>query len=179
MLVKALLFFTLTALGTFPAAKAESHTVKLINQCGTGTPTLSQNFIILSTGADYTATGPFESAIAQVIPIHTFFLFRPKLLTFSWLETNDCDFNGRYCTIVEITLKNPTAPGAGSSVDLSIIEPNNVFNVPASFSYFNGCEGEGKSCSSSDCVDAFHVATDWDALVQCEDDDVGIIITFC
>ncbi|KAK0467372.1 glycopeptide [Armillaria novae-zelandiae] len=142
MLVKALLFFTLTALGTFPAAKAESHTVKLINQCGTGTPTLSQNFIILSTGADYTATGPFESAIA-------------------WLETNDCDFNGRYCTIVEITLKNPTAPGAGSSVDLSIIEPNNVFNVPASFSYFNGCEGEGKS------------STDWDALVQCEDDDVN------
>ncbi|KAK0209937.1 glycopeptide [Armillaria fumosa] len=160
MLIKALLFFAFTVLGTLPYATAESHTVKLINQCGTGTPTLSQNFVILSTGADYTATGPFESAIA-------------------WLETNDCGFNGRYCTIVEITLKNPTAPGAGSSVDLSIIKPNNVFNVPASFSYFNGCDGQGKSCSSSDCVDAFHTATDWDALVQCEDDDVGIIITFC
>ncbi|PBK85994.1 hypothetical protein ARMGADRAFT_941250, partial [Armillaria gallica] len=70
-------------------------------------PTLSQNFIVLSTGADYTATGPFESAIAQ----------------FSCLETDDCGLNGRYCTIVEIILKNLTAPGAGSSVDLSIIEP--------------------------------------------------------
>ncbi|KAK0226886.1 hypothetical protein EDD85DRAFT_165043 [Armillaria nabsnona] len=160
MLAKALLSVAFTALGSLPYVQAESHTVKMINKCGTGTPTLSQNFIVLSTGADYTATGPFESAIA-------------------WLDTDDCGFNGRYCTIVEFTLKNPATPGAGSSVDLSIIEPNNVFNVPASFSYVNGCEGEGKSCYSSDCPDAFHVATDWNALVQCEDDDVGIIITFC
>ncbi|KAK0190202.1 glycopeptide [Armillaria mellea] len=160
MFTEALLFFVFTTFSALPYALAESHTVKMINQCGTGTPTLSQNFAVLSTGADYTATGPFESAIA-------------------WLDTNDCAFNGRYCTLVEITLRNPTAPGAGSSVDLSIIEPNNVFNVPASFSYINGCEGEGKSCSSADCVDAFHVATDWDALVQCEEDDVGITITFC
>ncbi|KAK0432955.1 glycopeptide, partial [Armillaria borealis] len=96
-----------------------------------------------------------------------------------WLETDDCSFNRRYCTIIEITLKNPTAPGAGSSVDLGIIELNNVFNIPASFSYINGCEGEGKSCYSLDCPDAFHVATDWDALVQCKDDDTGIIVTFC
>ncbi|KAK0442520.1 Glp-like protein [Desarmillaria tabescens] len=160
MFARALLFVAFITSGLISDVQAESHTVKMVNNCGTGTPTLSQNFNVLSTGADYTVTGPFESAIA-------------------WLETDDCAFNGRYCTLVEITLKNPTAPGAGSSVDLSIIEPNNVFNVPASFSYFNGCDGEGKSCNSSDCTDAFHKATDWEALVQCEVDDVGIIITFC
>ncbi|KAK0201321.1 glycopeptide [Desarmillaria ectypa] len=160
MLAKVLLFVAFITSGVIPYAQAESHTVKMVNKCGTGTPTLSQNFKVLSTGADYTATGPFESAIA-------------------WLETEGCGFNGRYCTIVEVTLKNPKAPGAGSSVDLSIIEPNNVFNVPASFSYFNGCDGQGKSCNSSNCADAFHEANDWEALVQCEVDDVGIIITFC
>ncbi|KAK0466077.1 glycopeptide [Desarmillaria tabescens] len=141
-------------------ARAESHTVRFVNRCGRGTPTLSQNFNTLSTGSDYTAGGPFVAAVA-------------------WLDTG-CGFQGSGCTLVELTLKNPTSPGAGSSVDISLIPPH-TFNVPASFSYFNGCDGQGKSCSNANCppTDAFHVTTDYGAQVQCEANNVGLTITFC
>ncbi|KAG7439728.1 uncharacterized protein BT62DRAFT_998142 [Guyanagaster necrorhizus] len=59
--------------------------------CDTRALTLSQNFTVLLTGTEYTGTGPFESAMA--------------------LDTDDCDFNNEYFTIVEMTLKNPTVLG--------------------------------------------------------------------
>ncbi|KAG7448577.1 uncharacterized protein BT62DRAFT_918166 [Guyanagaster necrorhizus] len=142
-------------------AHAESHTVKFVNKCGYGTPTLSQNFKTLSTGGDYTASGAFEAAIA-------------------WLNTDACGFQGSGCTLVELTLKNPTSAGAGSSADISLISPH-TFSVAAAFSYFNGCDGQGKSCSSANCAStsAFHVTTDYGAQVQCEADNVGLTVTFC
>ncbi|KAK0238062.1 glycopeptide [Armillaria nabsnona] len=140
---------------------AESHTVKFVNRCGHGTPTLSQNFKTLSTGGDYTSNGPFEAAVA-------------------WLNTGSCGFQGTGCTLVELTLKNPTSPGAGSSADVSLIPPH-TFNVATGFKYFNGCNGQGKTCSNANCpsTDAFHVTTDYGAQVQCQANNVGLTITFC
>ena len=34
-----------------------------------------------------------------------------------------CGFNGEGCTLVEVTLQNPTTAGSGSSADISLIEP--------------------------------------------------------
>lgn len=47
-------------------------------------------------------------------------------VSFSYLQTGECGFNGEQCTLVELTLQNPTAPGSGSSADISLI-PRYVF----------------------------------------------------
>ncbi|KAG7439288.1 uncharacterized protein BT62DRAFT_924809 [Guyanagaster necrorhizus] len=91
MLAKALILVASVFSRAIPYARVELHTVKMVNQCGTRILTLSQNFTVLSTGTEETGTGPFESAMA--------------------LDTDDCGFNREYCTIVEITLKNPTVLG--------------------------------------------------------------------
>ncbi|KAF8918639.1 hypothetical protein CPB85DRAFT_1384479 [Mucidula mucida] len=135
---------------------AESHTVSFVNNCGTGTPILSQNFNTLSTGAPYTATGGFSAVIA-------------------YLDTG-CGFQGTGCAIVETTLIN----GGVSSTDISLIDPH-TFNVPTSFYYTGGCQGYGASCSNSGCptTDAFHKTDDYEAQRQCTSDNSGLVITFC
>ncbi|KAK0203749.1 glycopeptide [Desarmillaria ectypa] len=161
MFTKIIYLATVIFVSCATLARAESHAVRFVNRCGYGTPTLSQNFNILSTGGDYTANGPFEAAVA-------------------WLNTGACGFQGTGCTLVELTLKNPTSPGAGSSADISLIPPH-TFNVATAFSYFNGCDGQGKSCSNANCpiTSAFHVTTDYGAQVQCQANNVGLTITFC
>ncbi len=47
-------------------------------------------------------------------------------------STGECLLNGEKCTTLEMTLVDPTAPGSGSSTDISLIAPH-AFNVPASF----------------------------------------------
>ncbi|KIY68508.1 hypothetical protein CYLTODRAFT_374258 [Cylindrobasidium torrendii FP15055 ss-10] len=138
------------------SVSAESHTINFVNNCGTGTPVLSQNFNTISNGPSYTANGPFSAAIA-------------------YLDTG-CGFQGDNCAIVELTLIN----GGVSSVDVSLI-PNHAFNVKTGFTYFNGCDGTGATCASADCptTDAFHVTDDYEAQRQCTSDDVGVTITFC
>jgi len=141
------------------SVRSETHTVTFDNRCGHGTPLLKANFKTLSTGSAYTTNGPLEAAIA-------------------YLDTGSCGSNGEGCLLVETTLKNPTAPGAGSSTDISMIPPH-AFSVSTGFGYHNGCEGAGADCTDANCPTAFHVATDYQAQVQCEDNNVNLVITFC
>jgi len=138
---------------------AEKHTVTFDNQCGFGSPRLVQKGNILSTGDPFTSDGPFNSAIA-------------------YLQTGNCLLNAEGCTSVEITLVNPTCPGCGSSVDISLIPPLK-FSVPTAFSYQGGCKGQGTTCSSANCKSAFFVPDDNQVQVQCQDNDVNLLITFC
>ncbi|KAF5343453.1 hypothetical protein D9758_011840 [Tetrapyrgos nigripes] len=144
---------------TVIGASAESHTVTFDNRCGRGTPQLVQSGNILSSGAAFTANGPFSAAIA-------------------YLQTGECGLNGDNCMTVEMTLQNPTAPGSGSSVDLSLIPPL-AFNVPIRFEYTNGCDGAGQTCGDGGCNTAFHVPTDNQVQVQCQNNDVNLNIIFC
>ncbi|KAG2746484.1 glycopeptide [Suillus brevipes Sb2] len=139
-------------LGIFSAmgVGAETHTIKFINQCGRGTPCLVVNAQNVSTGQDYVANGIF-SAIA-------------------YLQTGECNVNGEECTLLEMNLANPTCPGCGSSVDISLIDPHR-YNVETSFAYYNGCDGFGADCNNPSCAAAFYAPEDWYAQRQCEVDN--------
>lgn len=139
--------------------KSESHTIYFQNNCGHGTPTLVKDGHVLSTGQDYTSRGSFSSAIA-------------------YLQTGSCLLNGESCTIVEMTLQNPTCPGCGSSVDLSLIPPHE-FSVPTAFTYCGGCDCLGASCDTAECSNAFRNPNDNQVQVQCEENNVDLLITFC
>ncbi|KAF7322057.1 Glycopeptide [Mycena kentingensis (nom. inval.)] len=140
-------------------AQAETHTITFDNRCGFGTPKLIQNGKILSSGAPYTFNGPIPAAIA-------------------YLQTGSCGFNGDGCTMVETTLKNPTSPGAGSSTDITLIPPHK-FSVTTGFGYYNGCDGAGADCKGANCNTAFHVPTDTFVQVQCQTNNVNLVVTFC
>ncbi|EIM81296.1 uncharacterized protein STEHIDRAFT_86648 [Stereum hirsutum FP-91666 SS1] len=151
--------FLAAAIATAVSVKAESHTIKFDNQCGTGTPQLLFGGTVVSTGEDYTYEGALSSGIA-------------------YLQTGPCGYNGEYCTLVEMTLGNSACEGCGSSSDISLIDPH-AFNVAAGFSYFNGCDGTGAYCSTADCSTAFFKSDDNQVQVECETDNVGLLISFC
>ncbi|KAI0355628.1 hypothetical protein OH77DRAFT_1382408, partial [Trametes cingulata] len=158
------LSFVVPAVVLFAGAlvHAEQHTIKFDNRCGKGTPQLLQNGKVLSSGEPFTSNGPFSAGIAYVkcsIPCQ-------------------CLYNGENCSLLEMTLVNPTAPGAGSSTDISLIAPH-AFNVPVSFSYFGGCDGQGATCSSGTCKTAFFQPDDNQVQVQCQENNVNLLITFC
>ncbi|KIP11607.1 hypothetical protein PHLGIDRAFT_99429 [Phlebiopsis gigantea 11061_1 CR5-6] len=157
-LVKVFLGLAL-ALSATSAVSAESHTVKFDNQCGKGTPTLIIGGKVVSTGDPFTSNGAISGGIA-------------------YLQTGGCGFNGEDCTLMEMTLGNPTCPGCGSSTDISLITPH-AFNVESSFSYYGGCDGQGTTCDSESCDTAFHQPNDNQVQVQCEEDNVNLLITFC
>ncbi|TFK44229.1 hypothetical protein BDQ12DRAFT_672609 [Crucibulum laeve] len=138
---------------------AETHTIKFDNQCGHGTPRLIKAGNILSNGEPYTTNGSFSSGIA-------------------YLQTGNCLLNGEGCTLVEMTLTNPTCAGCGSSTDISLIPPLK-YSVPTSFSYFGGCNGQGAKCTSANCNTAFFVPDDNQVQVACQDNNVNLLITFC
>ncbi|OBZ68277.1 hypothetical protein A0H81_11970 [Grifola frondosa] len=148
-----------TVLIASTGVSAEQHIIRFQNNCGKGTPQLVQGGQILSTGQDYVSNGPFSGGIA-------------------YLQTGECLLNGEECTLLEMTLGNPTVPGGGSSTDISLIPPH-AFNVEASFSYFDGCDGSGATCSSSTCPTAFFQSNDNQVQVQCETDNVNLLISFC
>ncbi|KAI0374180.1 hypothetical protein BV20DRAFT_962172 [Pilatotrama ljubarskyi] len=155
------LSFVVSAVALFAGAlvRAEQHTIKFDNRCGKGTPQLIQNGKVLSSGEPYTSNGPFFAGIA-------------------YLQTGQCLANGENCSLLEMSLINPTVPGGGSSTDISLIAPH-AFNVETSFSYFGGCDGQGATCSSGNCKTAFFQPNDNQVQVQCEENDVNLLITFC
>ncbi|KAF8829266.1 hypothetical protein HHX47_DHR3001200 [Lentinula edodes] len=155
MLFSAFLFFVLLVSPTF--VNAETHIVKFDNQCGYGTPQLIQGNDVLTT-TEYTFNEPY-SGIA-------------------YLQTGGCGFNGEYCGIVEMTLDNPTVSGSGASADISYIPPL-AYSVPYKFEFYGGCDGEGASCNSSACSEAFYEPDQTYVQVACQNDDVNILITFC
>ncbi|KAL6310460.1 hypothetical protein BKA93DRAFT_721921 [Sparassis latifolia] len=148
--VASLLFATVSV-------HAESHTVTFVNQCGKGTPTLIVGGQVVSTGQPYTSNGPLDSAIAYA----SFFFL-----------SGDCGYNGEQCTLLEMTLGNPTVPGGGSSTDISLISPH-TFNVEASFSYYDGCDNTGADCAYQGCPMAFYQSNDNQVQVACQTDNVG------
>ncbi|KIK67460.1 hypothetical protein GYMLUDRAFT_156638 [Collybiopsis luxurians FD-317 M1] len=90
----------------------------------------------------------------------------------------DCGFNGENCGTIEMTLINPTVSGGGSSADISYIPPLE-FSVPYKFEYYGGCDGQGASCNSSDCSEAFYNPDETYVQVACQTDNVNLLITFC
>jgi len=136
---------------------AETHTVSFDNQCGYGTPQLIQGNDVLTT---------------------TTYTFNTTYSGIAYLQTGDCGFNGETCGIVEMTLINPTTAGGGSSADISYIPPL-AYSVPYAFSYYGGCDGQGASCNSADCSEAFYTPDETYVQVACQDDNVNLLITFC
>ncbi|RDX55181.1 hypothetical protein OH76DRAFT_1530223 [Lentinus brumalis] len=155
------------------SVRAETHTIRFENKCGKGTPQLIQNGKVLSSGEDFVSNGPFSAAIA---PVRLHHVLVRNFVTYS--STGECLLNGEKCTTLEMTLVDPTAPGSGSSTDISLIAPH-AFNVPASFSYFGGCDRQGATCNSADCSTAFFNPNDNQVQVQCETTNVDLLITFC
>ncbi|KAJ6473711.1 hypothetical protein C8R45DRAFT_1054821 [Mycena sanguinolenta] len=121
-------------------ALAEHHTVMFENKCGG---------VVLSTGAAYTSNGPIIGAIA-------------------YLQTGNCGLYGENCTVVELTLEDPTAPGTGSISDISLIPPR-----------FLPCAPAGADCTNANCGPAFQNPTDHSEAVSCEADNADIVIIFC
>jgi len=139
---------------------AETHTIEFTNNCGFGTPTLVQNGNILSTGMTITVNGPIISAIA-------------------YLQTGSCGLNGEGCTIVNITLQNPTtSPGSGSCTAIVLDSVHN-FSVTTGFGYFNGCDGEGQDCTNPNCPAAFPSPIQPVEPICCQANNVDLAITFC
>jgi len=139
--------------------RTESHTVRFDNRCDLGKPQLVIGGVILSNGEDWTSNGPAQSGIA-------------------YLQTGQCQLNGERCALVEFNLNNPACEGCGSYVDISLIEPH-ALNIPVQFSFFNGCDGQGATCTSSGCSTAYHNSDDNEVLASCQVNDVGLLITFC
>ncbi|KAJ3560191.1 hypothetical protein NP233_g11001 [Leucocoprinus birnbaumii] len=158
-MILSTVIWVLSALAGAVVVGAEKHTVRFDNRCGYGTPHLLKNGAILSQGEEYVSDGSLDSTIA-------------------YLQTGNCNLNGEGCTLVEMTLVNPTCPGCGSSVDISLIPPL-AFSVSTSFSYFNGCDGQGAVCNSENCTTAFYIPSDNHVQVQCEENNVDLLISFC
>lgn len=146
---------SLAILASAALAAAELHIVWFDNRCGNGEPVIVQNGEQLSSG-DYS------------------YIFRgPATAASAFLQDGSCGAAGENCTLVEFTLVDGV-----NSADISLIEPH-TFSQSVGFAYSNGCDGEGKTCASADCPEAFHDADDFDAEVQCARNDVNLNITFC
>ncbi|PIL32318.1 hypothetical protein GSI_05564 [Ganoderma sinense ZZ0214-1] len=137
------------------AVVGETHTVHFENFCGSGVPLLIQGQNILSSGPDYTSTGPLDSVIA-------------------YLQIDSlCGFNGENCTLIETTLINVAPGNVGSLTDISLIPPHK-FSVSTGFYYIDGCGYQGAVCTSANCTAAAAPQS-----VLCQTDNVSLAITFC
>ncbi|KAH9969317.1 hypothetical protein BGW80DRAFT_1176971, partial [Lactifluus volemus] len=79
-----------------------------------------------------------------------------------------CGFNGEQCLLVEINLNNPGCPGCGSFADMSSFHRTADGNC----SWINGCDGQGVSCSTPDCLTAYHESNNNQVLISCQTDNV-------
>ncbi|KAJ3767392.1 hypothetical protein FB446DRAFT_755086 [Lentinula raphanica] len=130
-------------------ADAESHTIRFSNFCGTGTPILQENGVVVSTGAAYITNGP--------------------LTAIAYLDVGSCGSNGEGCTVVESTLNN--AEGSSTTINMT------SFSVPTGFGYYNGCDGEGGDCTRAGCPGATGIISPFP--IECNDENVDLAITFC
>ncbi|KZV69259.1 hypothetical protein PENSPDRAFT_486130 [Peniophora sp. CONT] len=136
-------------------AYAESHTVTFINNCGFGTPTLSVQGSVVSTGTDYATNGPISGGLA-------------------YLDYDACGANGGNCTGVELTLQNGI-----SAADVTLVSPF-AFSVASCMSFYNGCDGTGFACTEPNCPGAYLTPTDSSATnLLCQTNDVNLAVTFC
>ncbi|KAI0030058.1 hypothetical protein K488DRAFT_33100, partial [Vararia minispora EC-137] len=131
---------------------AEMHTVEFYNLCGSGTPVLMQNGVVLSTGAAYTSDGPLMSILA-------------------FLQTGACGPNGENCTVVQANLTNPTCVGCGSAAAVNLFPPY-AFSKTTGLGFYNGCDGAGIDCTSPSCP-IYDVTTGL-RTVRCQTDNVSL-----
>ncbi|KAJ7110926.1 hypothetical protein C8R44DRAFT_883387 [Mycena epipterygia] len=142
-------------------ARAETHTVEFVNECGFGTeqPTFVQGGRVLSTGGElhhqFTINGPLLNGIA-------------------YLQTGACGTNGEGCTTVQTNLTNGM-----SCAEVSLVPPH-AFSVSTGFGFFGGCEGVGQDCTSPTCAPAFQgFLPGQPDEVCCSAANVNLAITFC
>ncbi|KIK96356.1 hypothetical protein PAXRUDRAFT_826079 [Paxillus rubicundulus Ve08.2h10] len=131
-----------------------THTVNMTNNCGFGVPTLDQ------VPSDTLATGSQSYTNATV-------------QAGAFLNTGYCGPNGGNCTTVDVNMN--------STISIVVVDliPTHVFTVPVGFTYFNGCDGAGVSCLTSDCVNAIRDPSQTSGIVTCSMPGAGVLVTFC
>ncbi|PPQ90552.1 hypothetical protein CVT25_015866 [Psilocybe cyanescens] len=155
-------YYTVTGMFTI---RASGLILWLMNRCGHGTRKDTLTAAVNPTGQ-------------HIVNWQAFQVKRPIHLWNCWwrgfpdnknkIGTGDCLLNGEGCSLVEMTLVNPTCAGCGSSTDISLIPP-----------YSGGCSGQGATCTSATCKTAFFVPDDNQVQVECQEEDVDLLITFC
>lgn len=126
----------------------------MTNNCGFGVPTLDQiPSITLATGSQSYTNGTVQAG--------------------AFLNTGYCGPNGGNCTTVDVSMNDTI-----STVVVDLI-PTHVFTVPVGFTYFNGCDGAGVSCLTSDCVNAIRDPSQTTGIVTCSMPGAGVLVTFC
>ncbi|ODN79048.1 hypothetical protein L202_04552 [Cryptococcus amylolentus CBS 6039] len=165
--------FAAVSQGSVIKARAETHQVTLVNNCGSGNP------VFLYEGNDKqgsgTVSGPLRGGVA-------------------WMDSyGDCQSSGVNCGIVEFTLINesnldPNGNPYQNSADYSLLTGDGLGNHQFTYNMnfdFNGdgCNKGPGACtgnSAAQCPGAYlGSATEGGAPTQCVADNVGITITFC
>ncbi|PWN90404.1 hypothetical protein FA10DRAFT_266889 [Acaromyces ingoldii] len=161
-----------------PSARAESHNVQLVNNCGSGNPVFLYQGDSTPAGSR-TINGQLLGGIAWI----------------DGFAGADCQSSGVNCGIVEFTLTNPSNPdNTQNSADYSLLDGNDPqtgaglgnhkYTYPMNFAFTGSCTkaapGQCTGDSAQACPGAFlGSATTGGAPVQCVSDDAGILITFC
>ncbi|WVW80504.1 hypothetical protein I302_102488 [Kwoniella bestiolae CBS 10118] len=169
------IFVSVVALGAAasPAplhARAESHSVNLVNNCGSGNAV----FLYADGGIQGSGTidGPLNGGVAWV----------------DGFAGADCQSSGVNCGIVEFTLTNSEGQGKQNAADYSLLDGpglgNHKYTYKMDFVFTGSCtNGPGGPCtgnSAEQCPGAYlGSATEGGAPTQCLADDTGITITFC
>ncbi|WWC88218.1 uncharacterized protein L201_003123 [Kwoniella dendrophila CBS 6074] len=152
-------------------ARAETHTVNLVNKCGSGTAKFLYQGNPTPRGSG-TINGPVNGGIAWI----------------DGFAGADCQSSGVNCGVVEFTLTNNQGGGQQNAADYSLLDGpglgNHKFHYPMNFQFTGSCTkaapGQCTGNSASQCPGAYlGSATEGGAPVQCLSDDTGISIQFC
>ncbi|ORY31384.1 hypothetical protein BCR39DRAFT_587484 [Naematelia encephala] len=154
------------------ARQSESHTVTLINNCGSG----QARFLYQGNSnpqGSATIIGPLDGGVAWV----------------DGFAGANCLSSGVNCGVVEFTLVNPSgANPPQNAVDYSLQTQGNhqyTYEMNAAYTNSASCAGRGPPgpCTGptqASCPGAFVGSDTTDGTVyQCIDSNVGITITFC
>ncbi|WVQ93185.1 hypothetical protein IAU59_000249 [Kwoniella sp. CBS 9459] len=156
-----------SAAGSVPPAGAgggETHQVQLINNCGSGEAVFFYEGDRTIAGSR-TVSGQLASGAA-------------------WLRGfGDCQDSGVNCGLVEFTLLN----GGISSADYSLLDGpglgNHQFTYAMNFAYTGSCTNAPGACSGpspDQCPHAYWGSDTGGGIpIQCQGDNLGIVITFC
>ncbi|ODN80177.1 hypothetical protein L198_07833 [Cryptococcus wingfieldii CBS 7118] len=153
--------------------RAETHNVKFVNKCGSGTP------VFLYEGHGKRGGGTINGALKGGV---------------AWLDNyKNCQSSGVNCGIVEFTLinkshKDPNGNSYQNAADYSLLTGpglgNHQYKYKMDFAFHgSGCNKGPGACtgnSAAKCPGAYlGSATTGGAPTQCVADNVWITITFC
>ncbi|WRT66032.1 uncharacterized protein IL334_002983 [Kwoniella shivajii] len=151
-------------------ARAESHNVKLVNNCGSGKAVFLYQGNSTPQGST-TISGPLNGGVAWV----------------DGFSGANCLSSGVNCGIVEFTLTNSQGQGKQNAADYSLLDGpglgNHKYHYKMNFGFTGSCTKAPGACtgnSASQCPGAYlGSATEGGAPTQCLSDNTGITITFC